>query len=244
MKQMSALRVCVLYPDHLSLYADRGNLLVLKRRCQWRGIGFSLTSVGVGDTFEPTEHDLFYLGGGQASDQRLCAEDLAVNKRIALHEAAGLGAVIVGICGGYQLLGHELRTADWNGPGAGILDICTDMRAPRLIGTLAASVDLGWGQQVLVGFENHAGRTHLGPNAQPLGQILVGHGNNGCDGHEGAREGKVVGTYLHGPVLAANAWFADWLISMALSLGRLPLLEDDLERLVHQGALDAAGVRS
>ena len=174
------LRVCALYPDLMNIYADRGNLLLLERRCEWRGIGFELSGAGLGDEVDPDAHDLFYLGGGQDRDQQLCAQDLATVKRDALHAAAERGRVIFAVCGGYQLLGHAYELGGERLPGVGLVDLETVRDpGPRLIGNVAIEVDLGAGPQVLAGFENHGGRTHLGPGAQPLGRVLKGHGNNG-----------------------------------------------------------------
>jgi len=240
------LRVCALYPDLMNIYADRGNLLFLERRCAWRGIGFELHGAGLGDRVDPDAHDLFYLGGGQDRDQALCAQDLATVKRDALHAAADRGAVVFGVCGGYQLLGHGYELGGEELPGVGLVDLRT-VRAegPRLIGNVAVEVDLGDGRpRVLAGFENHGGRTHLGVGERALGRVLRGHGNNGADGAEGVRRGGVIGTYLHGPLLPKNAWFADWLTAAALGLepGALPLLDDALEDAAHAGARRAAGV--
>jgi len=238
----AALRVCALYPDRLNIYADRGNLRILERRCSWRGIGFDLTEVSVGDRLDPDGHDLVYLGGGQDSDQRECARDLQA-KAGALMSAADRGAVVLGVCGGYQLLGHEYRMGDENLPGVGLLDATTVAGPTRLVGHAAAEVDLGAGPQVLAGFENHRGRTELGPGAEPLGRVLHGFGNNGRDGGEGARQGTVIGTYLHGPLLAPNVWLADWLIAAALGRDDLPSLDDELETRVASRALRAAQTR-
>ncbi|CAB4924333.1 unannotated protein [freshwater metagenome] len=237
------LRVCALYPDLLNIYADRGNLLVLERRCAWRGIGFALTRVGVGDDLDPEAHDLFYLGGGQDRDQRLCAADLQEGVGDRLHEAAARGAVILGVCGGYQLLGHAYALGDEEIPGIGLLDVTTVREdGPRLIGNIAIDVDLPGRPDpgTLAGFENHGGRTRLGPSAQAFGRVLSGHGNDGRSGLEGARSGRVIGTYLHGPLLPKNTWFADWLIETALDDGRpLAPLDDRLEDAAHDTALRA-----
>jgi lipid II isoglutaminyl synthase (glutamine-hydrolysing) len=239
------LRVCALYPDLMNIYADRGNLLLLERRCRWRGIGFSVTARGLGDALDPEGADLFYIGGGQDRDQRLCAFDLAEVKRDALHEVAARGGVILAVCGGYQLLGHSYELGEETLPGVGLIDLRT-VRAdgPRLIGNVAIEVELDPGERrVLAGFENHGGRTHLGPGVTPLGRVLRGHGNNGSDEFEGARGGNVIGTYLHGPLLPKNAWFADWLIRTALGLeDPLAPLDDELEAAAHQDARHAAGV--
>ena len=167
------LRVCALYPDLMNIYADRGNLLVLEHRCAWRGIGFELSSSGLGEPLDPDAHDLFYLGGGQDRDQRLCAEDLIETKRDALHAAAARDAVILGVCGGYQLLGHSYTLGEEEIPGVGLLDVRTVREdGPRLIGNVAIEVSLDVeatsrrARDVLAGFENHGGRTYLGPSAQ------------------------------------------------------------------------------
>jgi len=240
----ATLRVCALYPDLMNIYADRGNLLLLERRCAWRGLGFELSSAGLGEELDPDSADIFYIGGGQDRDQSLCARDLASVKRDALHAAAARGAVILAVCGGYQLLGHSYQLEDETLPGVGLVDLETvrsDGR--RLIGNVAIEVELSPGERrVLAGFENHAGRTVLATGTTPLGRVLRGHGNNGSDGYEGVRAGSVIGTYLHGPLLPKNAWFGDWLIRTALELPELTPLEDRLEDAAHAEARRAAGV--
>jgi lipid II isoglutaminyl synthase (glutamine-hydrolysing) len=236
------LRVGALYPDLLNIYADRGNLLFLERRCAWRGIGFELRGIGLGEPLDPDAHDLLYIGGGQDRDQALCARDLVDTKRDALHAAAARGAILFAVCGGYQLLGHGYAMGDEQLPGVGLVDLET-VRAdgPRLIGNVAIELDDG---QVLAGFENHGGRTRLGPQARPLGRVLRGHGNDGRSGYEGVLggpHGTVVGTYLHGPLLPKNAHFADWLTSTALGVELAPL-DDGLEAAAHAAARRAAGV--
>ena len=243
---MAELRVLALYPDLMNIYADRGNLLLLERRCRWREIGFTVTAAGIGDAVDPDAHDLFYLGGGQDRDQRLCALDLVETKRDALHAAAARGAIVLGVCGGYQLLGHGYALGDEVIPGIGLVDLETVRSdGPRLIGNVAIEVDLdenGDGARVLAGFENHAGRTRLGAGETPLGRVLKGHGNTGASGAEGVRRGSVIGTYLHGPLLPKNAWFADWLIRRATGLEELAPLDDRLEDAAHAEARRAAGV--
>ena len=240
------LRVCALYPDLMNIYADRGNLILLERRCAWRGIGFTVTAAGLGDRIDPDAHDLFYLGGGQDRDQALCAQDLVDVKREALHAAAARGAAILAVCGGYQLLGHSYALGDEELPGIGLVDLRTVREeGPRLIGNVAIEVELPGtaGPRVLAGFENHGGRTLLGRSATPLGRVLKGHGNDGRSGFEGIRQGNVVGTYLHGPLLPKNAWFADWLVQRALGLDEPPAaLDDGFEDAAHASARRAAGV--
>jgi CobQ-like glutamine amidotransferase family enzyme len=240
---VAELRVCALYPELMNIYADRGNLLVLERRCRWRGIGFAVTAAGLGEAIDADAHDLFYLGGGQDRDQRLCALDLVETKRDALHAAAARGALVLGVCGGYQLLGHRYALGDEEIPGIGLVDLETVRSdGPRLIGNVAIEVQLDGGERrVLAGFENHAGRTHLGAGEAPLGRVLRGHGNTGSSGAEGVRRDGVVGTYLHGPLLPKNAWFADWLIRRATGVDELEPLDDRLEHAAHAEARRAAG---
>jgi lipid II isoglutaminyl synthase (glutamine-hydrolysing) len=239
------LRVCALYPDLLNIYADRGNLLLLERRCEWRGIGFELAGVGLADPLDPDAHDLFYIGGGQDRDQALCALDMVETKRGALHAAAARGAVVFAVCGGYQLLGAGYQMGGERLPGVELVDLETVREdGPRLIGNVAIELDDG---QVLAGFENHGGRTRLGSDARPLGRVLRGHGNDGRSGYEGVRggpHGTVVGTYLHGPLLPKNAHFADWLTATALGItpAELAPLDDGLEAAAHAAARRAAGV--
>jgi CobQ-like glutamine amidotransferase family enzyme len=160
-------------------------------------------------------------------------------KKDALHEAAGMGKLVVGVCGGYQLLGHSYELGDEEIPGLSLVDLKTVRGEDRLIGNVAIELDDG---RVLAGFENHGGRTQLGAGEQALGKILKGHGNDGRSGYEGVRRGSVIGTYLHGPLLPKNAWFADWLIGQATGLDRLDPLDDQLEDAAHRSARKAAGV--
>jgi CobQ-like glutamine amidotransferase family enzyme len=237
------LRVCALYPDLMNIYADRGNLLLLERRCAWRGIGFELSGTGLNEGIDPDAHDLFYIGGGQDRDQALCAEDMVATKRDALHAAAARGAVVLGVCGGYQLLGHSYQLGADELPGVGLVDLRTVREdGPRLIGNVAIEVQTDEGPRVLAGFENHGGRTYLGDGEEPLGRVLAGHGNTGASGFEGVRRGTVIGTYLHGPLLPKNAWFADWLIRTAIGEGELAPLDDRLEDAAHASARRAAGI--
>ena len=203
---MTDLRVGHLYPEHLNIYADRGNIAVLRYRCERRGIAF--------ETVE-----------------------------------CGPGAAVLAVCGGYQLLGHGYHGhAGDDMPGTGLVDLVTDAGPTRMIGNIAIRCELGsGGPRTIVGFENHAGRTRLGPGVEPLGRVLHGHGNNGEDGGEGVRDGKVIGTYIHGPLLPKNPWLADWLVRAALERrhGTVELdpLDDALELEAHRVAerIAAAG---
>ena len=236
------LRVCALYPELMNIYADRGNIAVLRARCEWRGMGFELGSATVGESLDPGAHDLFYIGGGQDRDQVAVAHDMAEGKSDALHAAAERGAAVLAVCGGYQLLGHSYEMGERELPGIGLVDLRTVREeGPRLIGNCAIEADLGTGPRVIAGFENHGGRTHLGPRAEPLGRVLSGHGNNGRDGFEGVRSGNVIGTYLHGPLLPKNVWLADRMIELALGIELKPL-DDEVEEAAHASAKRAAGV--
>ena len=238
----TTLRLCALYPELMNIYADRGNIAVLRARCEWRGLGFELASSTVGEPLDGGAHDLFYIGGGQDRDQIAVAEDMQSTKRDALHSAAGRGAAVLAVCGGYQLLGHSYQLGERELPGVGLVDLHT-VREPgeRLIGNCAIESDLGTGPRTIAGFENHGGRTHLGAGEKPLGRVLAGHGNNGRDGFEGVRRGNVVGTYLHGPLLPKNVWLADRLIELALGVELEPL-DDAMEEAAHASARRAAGV--
>jgi CobQ-like glutamine amidotransferase family enzyme len=240
------LRLLALYPEQMNIYADRGNILFLQRRCEWRGIEFSHATAGPGESFDPGSHDFVYLGGGQDRDQRAVAADMVESKRDSLAGAAGDGAVVLAVCGGYQLLGHSYQLDSERLPGLGLVDLETVRSpGPRLIGNVAIEVDFGDGPEVIAGFENHGGRTRLGEAAKPLGRVIKGFGNNGEDGFEGVRQGNLIGTYLHGPLLPKNAWLADLLIALALerrygSRPQLEPLDDSLERAAHESARRAA----
>jgi CobQ-like glutamine amidotransferase family enzyme len=243
MSTTPTLRVCALYPDLMNIYADRGNIAVLRARCEWRGLGFELSASGLGEQLDPDAADLFYMGGGQDRDQAAVARDMVDTKREALHAAADRDAVVLAVCGGYQLLGHGYQMGAEELPGIGLVDLRTVRSdGPRLIGNCAIEADLGDGSaRVIAGFENHGGRTHLGAGEQPLGKVLRGNGNDGESGYEGVRRGNVIGTYLHGPLLPKNVWLADRLIELALGVELAPL-DDRMEDAAHASARRAAGL--
>ncbi|MBC7106122.1 MAG: glutamine amidotransferase, partial [Firmicutes bacterium] len=215
------------------LYGDRGNVLAFVARCRWRGIPVRVLEVGLGDPVDFGEVDFVFLGGGSDREQDIMARDLLA-RRDDLAAAVEEGLVVLAICGGYQLLGRYYRAADGPLiPGLGLLDFHTRAGKKRLIGNVAVEVDLDGWRVTLYGFENHAGRTYLGDLA-PLGRVLVGHGNNGEDGTEGARYKNVFCSYLHGPLLPKNPALTDHLIRLALRRRGLPEelepLDDTLER--------------
>jgi len=240
------LRLLALYPEQMNIYADRGNILFLQRRCEWRGIGFAYSAAGPGEDFDPGAHDFLYLGGGQDRDQIAVAADMVETKRDAIAAAVEGSAVLLAVCGGFQLLGRSYQLGDERLPGLGLVDLETVREpGPRLIGNVAIEVDLGSGVRTLAGFENHGGRTYLGEHAQPLGRVLKGFGNNGKDGFEGVRRRNLIGTYLHGPLLPKNAWLADHLIALALERRygerpKLAPLDDELELAAQRIAQDVA----
>jgi lipid II isoglutaminyl synthase (glutamine-hydrolysing) len=237
------LRVGHLYPEHLNIYADRGNMMVLRRRCEARGVGFDLIGCGLGDPLP--EADLYYLGGGQDRDQALVAADLS-RRTDDLRAGVDAGAAVLAVCGGYQMLGRSYRASNGDEiPGIGLVDLVTEAGPTRMIGNIAVECELDGVRRVVVGFENHAGRTWLGAGVSPLGRVLHGYGNNGQDGGEGVLEGNILGTYIHGPLLPKNPELADWVIVRALArrLGPVTLepLDDGLARQAHQVALAVAG---
>jgi lipid II isoglutaminyl synthase (glutamine-hydrolysing) len=244
-----SIRICHLYPRLLSVAGDRGNLLALTRRCAWHGIRSTVTEADVGEAPDFTEFDLILLHGGQDCEMRVAAHDLGM-KAGSLREAIEGGAVVLAVCAGYQLLGRYYAPADATPvTGIGVLDAVTEGGSTRFMGHIAVACDLGQGgQRQLVGFENHSGRTHLGPGTGPLGQVIAGSGNNGLDGTEGARYREVYATYLHGPVLPKNPWLTDHLITMALlhrypdagTLASVAPLEDQTEAEAHAAALRLA----
>jgi lipid II isoglutaminyl synthase (glutamine-hydrolysing) len=232
------IRVGHLYPEYLNIYADRGNIAVLARRAALRGHELEVTGVSVGDELRPGEHDLLYVGGGQDREQALVSADLAA-KGEAIRAAVDGGAALLAVCGGYQLLGRGYRERSGELlAGVGLFPHETVAGERRMIGDVL--LDCEWADRTLAGFENHAGRTQLDADAEPLGRVLAGFGNDGRSGHEGCRVGRAVGTYLHGPLLPRNPWLADWLLAQALAHAtageppELDPLDDGLETAAHE----------
>ena len=241
------LHLAHLYPRLMNIYGDRGNILALVRRCRDRGIDVELTELSLGDAFDANAYDLVFVGGAQDREQRRVAEDLRTVKGAALREAVEAGAVLLAVCGGYQLAGRFYRDADGvELEGLGVFELHTEHPGPqakRLIGNVVAR----WQGGTLVGFENHGGRTYLGPGAEPLARVESGFGNNGEDGGEGARYRNAFGTYLHGSLLPKNPRFADALLQLALERRHagiaLAPLDDALEERAHAAALRLTGRR-
>jgi hypothetical protein len=215
-----------------------GNVITLTRRAQWRNIEVITTPIGIGEPIDPDYFDLYFIGGGQDKQQMVIAQDL-IKRRDILHRAVQQKAVILAICGGYQLLGHYYKPHQGDElKGLSILDAHTIAGNKRMIGNVQIKREDG---TTLVGFENHSGQTFLGKGLAGLGKVVVGHGNNGQDGYEGAASGTVYGTYMHGSLLPKNPHFADHLITQALTrrYGNLSLepLDDALEISAHKRAL-------
>ncbi|HVC88836.1 MAG TPA: hypothetical protein VNC40_15625 [Gaiellaceae bacterium] len=239
------IRVGHLYPDYLNIYADRGNIAVLAERARLRGHELDVRALGIGDSVATGEIDLYYIGGGQDREQALVAHDL-VEKAAALHDAADQGAAFLAVCGGYQLLGRSYRdVAGDELPGIGLLPLSTIAGPRRMIGDVL--IDCDWAGETIAGFENHAGQTILEEGAEPLGRVVFGFGNDGSSGVEGCRWKRVYGTYLHGPLLPRNPWFADHILAEALAHAggqtELAPLGDELERDAHAVAADRARAR-
>jgi len=234
-----------LYPDLMNIYGDRGNILTLLRRAEWHGFEASVVELGRGAATQMDEVDVFFFGGGQDREQALIYDDLREFKQASLQQAVESGAQVLAVCGGYQLLGHYYQTADGERyDGIGLIDVRTEAGKKRFIGDVVvlSAID-GLTPSTLVGFENHSGRTFLGPNARPLGKVLKGHGNNGSDHQEGCVQGGVIGTYMHGSLLPKNPHLADHLIAGALRRrggGALSHLDDSAELAAHGWVLQRA----
>lgn len=215
----TVIRLRHLYPDLLNLYGDRANVLALRRRCEWRGIRFEAEGVGIGERFDPSSCDIVLLGGGQDAEQEKVGRDLADGNGDAVREAVEAGVVFLCVCGGLQMMGRFYRTASGETvPGLGAIDLETHAGAVRMIGDVVGCsepLQLSGRDPILVGFENHAGKTRLGPGVRPLAIVGRGHGNNGEDRTEGAVYKNTYCTYLHGGLLPKNPDLADHLLAIA-----------------------------
>lgn len=233
---MKKIRLAHLYPKLLNIYGDGGNILTLKRRCEWRGIHIEINEINIGDSIE--EHDIYFIGGGQDKQQIEVANELQKHKKFFLSERDRM-SVFLGICGGYQLFGEYYQPN--NGErllGIGLIDAYTIAGDKRFIGNVTVKTDLVE-PNTLVGFENHSGLTYLRGDTRPIGKILIGKGNNGKDFYEGARYKNVFGTYLHGSFLPKNPHFADYLIELALGIKPEPI-DDKIEFDTHNSLINKA----
>src|ERR1700730_4083118 len=231
-----------LYPDLMNIYGDRGNILTLLKRSEWRDFEPRLIELGRGTTKRMDEVDGFFFGGGPDREQRLVSEDLIEHKHTPLERAVAAGAGVLAVCGGYQLLGHYYQTGEGaRFPGIRLIDVRTEAGKRRFIGDVivdTALVDIK--PSTLVGFENHSGRTFLGPKAKPLGRVRMGFGHHGEDHTEGCLQASVLGTYLHGSLLPKNPHLADYLIRSALrrrGITELAPLDDAAEIAAHESIL-------
>lgn len=242
-----------LYPDLMNMYGDRGNIICLVERCRWRNIETEIKNIFLKDRLDYNLYDLIFMGGGQDKEQRLVALDLQKNKGTNLKKAADNGAVILAICGGYQLFGYYYKTKKGDKiPGIGILDAYTIAGPKRMIGNTVININpelkiKNLKLKTLVGFENHSGKTFLGEQCLPLGRVKIGYGNNGEDRYEGAVQKNVFGTYLHGSFLPKNPYFADYLITKALARKYGPIdlkpIDDEIEIKAHKSAIKIAQIK-
>jgi len=238
---MYKLSLAHLYPKLLNIYGDMGNITTLKKRCEWRDISLSVTNIDAGETINPNEFDMYFIGGGQDLQQIMVAKELQKNKS-ALQTAAEQNAVFLAICGGYQLFGEYYQPHDGEKlEGINLLNAYTVAGKKRFIGNVTAKSSFLTPNE-LVGFENHSGLTYLKEGTQPIAKITVGNGNNGSDKTEGARKRNVFGTYLHGSLLPKNPHFADYLIELALEKKygekiMLKKLDDSIEISTHNSLI-------
>ncbi len=236
------INLACLYPGLLNIYGDRGNILAFSQRCLWRDIEVKIHEIGIGDKINPEYYDFYFIGGGQDQQQIAVSQELQKQKQLYT-EAAENEAVFLGICGGYQLFGHYYRPHKGDElRGISILDAYTVAGHDRYIGNVTIKTHMPVGNpDTLVGFENHSGLTYLEPGTEPIGQVIVGNGNNGKDKQEGARKRNVFGTYLHGSFLPKNPHFTDYLIKLCLKrrYGQAELAEIDsgMEWIAHKKAV-------
>jgi lipid II isoglutaminyl synthase (glutamine-hydrolysing) len=234
------LTICHLYSDLMNIYGDRGNIIALAQRARWRGIEAEVVPVGIGDALDPDSCDVVFFGGGQDKEQLVVADDLRSVQAPHLHRHVEEGGALLSICGGYQLLGKYFRTHTGETlEGISLFDAWTVAGNKRFIGNSLVEGDFFGVPRTIVGFENHSGRTYLGPGVRPMARVLVGFGNNGEDKTEGAIYRNAFGCYLHGSLLPKNPWFTDHLILTALrrrygSHVELEPLDDGFEERAHQ----------
>ena len=235
------LKIAHLYPKHMNIYGDMGNIITLVERCRLREIKVDVFNIDINEDIKLDKYDLYFMGGGQDSQQRAIAKDLKTKKEILQNEALINKKVFLGICGGYQLFGKYYKPFNNElQEGLSILDVKTIASNKRFIGNVTAKITFLDSLGTLVGFENHSGLTYIEENSKtiPLAKVVVGHGNNGEDKLEGARKNNVFGTYLHGSLLPKNPIFADYLIKIALDTKydldiNLKQLNDSFENKLH-----------
>ena len=233
------LNICHLYPDILNLYGDRGNIITMKRRLAARGIGVHIDECSIGQPLDIDKYDIFFIGGGQDFEQEVLLRDLAAGKARDIRNAVEENKVFLAICGGYQMLGQYYKTWDGNQLDfIGAINIHTIGAKERMIGNYMYRLTPESSGSIVVGFENHSGKTYLGADVAPLGMVLKGYGNNGEDQTEGARYKNVFATYSHGSLLPKNPVLADFILQTALrykygSAEPLSPLDDEIEHRAH-----------
>ena len=271
MAKTMTLNICHLYPDLMDTYGDKGNIITITRRCQWRGIKTALSQISVGNKLNPNQFDIYFFGGGQDKQQSIVGQDLQTKAK-SLKSDIENGSVLLSICGGYQLLQNYFKTKEGEViKGIGLFDAYTQGSDDRMIQNLLINLNPDLASQIskvypttnlgpqstrrgphgsvydlrttnLIGFENHSGKTYLGKGLKPLGKVLIGAGNNGEDGTEGAVHKNAFGCYLHGSLLPKNPHFADYLITKALErrYGQVKLkpLDDTIEWQTHKQAIE------
>ncbi len=231
------LNICHLYPDILNLYGDQGNIICMKKRLERRGIKANITELSIGENANFSDFDLFFIGGGQDFEQEILLADLENGKSAEIKSAVADEKVFLAICGGYQMLGNYYLTHDGKQCDfIGALDLHTVGEKDRLIGNMMFELTEENGGGMVVGFENHSGRTYLDGDVMPLGTIIRGHGNNGHDDSEGARFKNTFGSYSHGPILPKNPNFADFLLKTALNRRYGDIILDELADIFEQKA--------
>lgn len=242
-----------LYPDLMNIYGDTGNIICLSKRCEWRDIEVEVKNISLGDPLKEKDCDLYFFGGGQDNSQNPVAKDLK-EKADVLRKEVERGVPLLSICGGYQLLGEYYQPFEGARlQGANIFPVYTKASNDRMIGNIVISSQfIVYGKtnetgdeptnelttNLLVGFENHSGKTYLKEGAKPLGKVITGFGNNGEDKTEGIIYKNSIGCYMHGSLLPKNPQLADWLITKALEVKygkniELKNLDDDLEQTAH-----------
>ncbi len=231
-----------LYPDLMNIYGDTGNVIALKKRCEWRNIEFEIKKISLETNPEELKKcDLFFFGGGQDHQQIIVSEDLHKRTGAILKTMLENSTPLLSICGGFQLLGKFYNFEGKSLPGINFFDVKTAAGKTRFINNVLAETEVAGKKELLIGFENHSGRTYiLNPKTKPLGKVISGHGNNGEDRTEGAIKNNAIGSYLHGSLLPKNQFLTDFLLKKALSrkYGEVILkpLEDRFESQAREAA--------
>lgn len=244
MNENYKLKIINMYPEVLNLYGDKGNIIALKRRCEKLGINYELVDFNMDSDVKILEDgDIILLGGASDREQNILYEKMLSLKDL-LKDLIESGVGLLAVCGGYQLLGKAYIDAKGNQiKGLEIFDFYTRAEKGRLIGNVIIKNTLGLIPETVVGYENHGGRTYH--DMTPLGEVIVGFGNNGKDKKEGLVYKNLIGTYLHGPILPKNPHIADFLIKNSLKRKYpnyndkiLSSIDDSIELLAHKKVIE------